>query len=251
MKNRKNILSKFLLTLSFITLISILCFFYFKSNTKISTENDSIILEPVVINYKNISINLPAIDEKRKGAVVKLTVQVIPGQGRTLVNVDNILFWVDTQFSIRVAKFVAENVTGMDLSNIDLIYNIETNASVIEGQSAGAALTVATVAAIQNKSINENVIITGTIMPDGKIGYVGSIFEKARASKDMNATLFLVPQGQGLQINYMPEKKCERIGPITYCTTEYKQGRIDISKDVGIDVKEVSDITEALKYFLT
>jgi len=180
-----------------------------------------------------------------------LKVQTIPGEGRTLVNVDNLLFWVDTQFSIRTAKSVAENVTKLDLSKVDLIYTIETDASVIEGQSAGAALTVVTVAALENKTINKNVIITGTMMPDGKIGPVGSIFEKAKAAKDINATLFLVPQGQGTQTNYMPEKKCEKIGPINYCTTEYKQGKIDISRDAGIDVKEVSDINEALTYFLT
>jgi len=231
--------------------VSVLCFFYFKSSTKISTENESIVLEPVILNYKNVSINVPAVNEEGKGAIVKLKVQAIQGEGRTLVNVDNLLFWVDTQFSIRTAKSVAENVTKLDLSDIDLIYTIETDASVIEGQSAGAALTIATVAAIQNKTINKNVIITGTILPDGKIGSVGSIFEKAKASKDMNATLFLVPQGQGTQINYMPEKKCDQIGPITYCATEYKQGKIDISKDAGIDVKEVSDINEALKYLLT
>jgi uncharacterized protein len=251
MKRRKNRFSIVLLTLSFIALVSVLCFFYFKSNTAISTENESIVLQSVIATYKNVSINVPAVDNEGKGAIVKLKVQATPGEGRTLVNVDNLLFWVDTQFSIRTAKSVAENVTGLDLSKVDLIYTIETEASVIEGQSAGAALTIATVAAIENKTINKDVIITGTIMPDGKIGPIGSVFEKAKAAKDMNATLFLVPEGQGTQINYMPEKKCEKIGPITYCTTEYKQGRIDISKDAGIDVKEVSDINEALKYFLT
>ena len=250
MKRRKNTFSIILLTLSFIAVLSLLSLFYFKSNTKISTENESIILEYAIPTYKNVSINVPAVDNEGKGAIVKLKVQVIPGEGRTLVNVDNLLFWVDTQFSIRVAKIVAENVTKLDLSKIDLIYTIETDASVIEGQSAGAALTIATVAAIQNKSINKNVIITGTIVPNGEIGPVGAIFEKAKASKDMNATLFLVPNGQGTQVNYRPEQKCENIGPITYCTTEYKQGRIDISKDAGIDVKEVSNINEALKYFI-
>ena len=251
MKRRKNRFSIVLLTLSFIALVSVLCFFYFKSSTEISTENESIVLQPVIATYNNVSINVPAVDNEGKGAIVKLKVQATPGEGRTLVNVDNLLFWVDTQFSIRTAKSVAENVTGLDLSKVDLIYTIETEASVIEGQSAGAALTIATVAAIENKTINKDVIITGTIMPDGKIGPIGSVFEKAKAAKDMNATLFLVPEGQGTQINYMPEKKCEKIGPITYCTTEYKQGRIDISKDARIDVKEVSDINEALKYFLT
>lgn len=199
---------------------------------------------------KTITINIPAVDNQGNGVITKLKVQAIEGEGRTLVNVENLLFWIDTQFSIRVAKEVAKNITQLDLSKTDLIYEIETNASVIEGQSAGAALTIATVAALQNKTVNQSVVITGTINPDGKIGAVGAVFAKAKAAKDVGATLFLVPEGQGMQINYRPEQRCEKIGPVTFCTTEYKPERIDISKDVGVEVKEVSNIQEALKYFL-
>lgn len=220
--------------------------------TTVTVDEKPLVLKPVTqVSYKNITVNVPAVDNEGNGIIVKLKVQAIPGEGRTLVNVDNLLFWIDTQFSIRVAKAVAENVTNLDLSNVDLIYTIETNASVIEGQSAGAALTIATVAVLQNKSLNQGAIITGTISPNGRIGPVGAIFAKAKASKEAGATLFLVPKGQGTQINYRPEQKCEKIGPVIFCTTEYKAEKIDISKDVGIEVKEVSDIDEALKYFLT
>jgi len=96
-----------------------------------------------------------------------------------LVNVDNLLFWVDTQYSIRTAKYVAEDIANINASDIDLIYSIETNASVIEGQSAGAALTIATIAILENKTLKSDVIITGTINPDGSIGSVGAILAKA------------------------------------------------------------------------
>lgn len=200
---------------------------------------------------KTITINIPAVDDQGNGVITKLKVQALSGEGRTLVNVDNLLFWVDTQFSIRTAKEVAQNITQINLSNVDLIYDIETNASVIEGESAGAALTIATVAAIQNKTVNQSVIITGTINPNGDIGPIGGVIAKAKAAKDVGAALFLVPEGQSIQVNYIPERKCEKIGPITYCTTDYKQETIDISKDIGIDVEEVSNIQEALKYFIS
>jgi uncharacterized protein len=161
-----------------------------------------------------------------------------------------LLFWIDTQYSIQIAKKVAENITKINVSSVDLIYAIETNASLIEGPSAGAALTVATIAALENKTINQSVMITGTINPDGSIGEVGAVAEKAKASKDVGATLFLVPKGQGTEINYKPVQKCEKIGPITYCTVTYTTEKIDISKSIGIEVKEVSTIEEALKYFL-
>jgi predicted S18 family serine protease len=61
----------------------------------------------------------------------------------------------------------------------------------------------------------------------------------------------LVPKGQGTQVNYVPQEKCERIGPLTYCTITYKEESIDISEKIGIKVLEVSSIYDALKYFLT
>lgn len=197
-----------------------------------------------------VMINLPAVDSQGNGVVAKLKVQAISGEGRVLTNIDNILFWVDTQYSIRVAETVAKNITGADLSKVDLIYTIEADASVIEGGSAGAALTIATIAVLKNKTLPSDVMITGTINPDGTIGPVGGIFAKAKASKDVGAKLFLVPEGQGSQINYIPERTCEQIGPVTFCTTKYKPQKLDISKDIGIEVKEVSNISDALKYFI-
>lgn len=232
-------------------LVGIVTFTYLSKSTIVKIPQE-IQKTPILLksSYPTTTINIPAVDNQGNGVVAVLKVQAIPGEDRTLVNINQLLFWVDTQFSIRVAKEVAENITGLDLSQVDLIYTIETNASVIEGQSAGAALTIATIAALQNKTINPNVIITGTINPDGTIGPVGGILPKAQASKNAGATLFLVPKGQGTQINYRPIQKCEKFGPITYCTTEYKPEKIDISRDVGIEVKEVSDIQEALTYFV-
>jgi len=207
----------------------------------------------VLTNYSfpTFYLKIPAVDSQGKGVVTRLKVEVKPGEGRTLVNIDQLLFWVDTQNSIRLAKRVAENITGFDLSNVDLFYAIETNASLIEGPSAGAAITIATIAAIENRTINESVMITGTINPDGSIGQVGEIVAKAKAAKDVGATLFLVPKGQSVQIYYMPQEECKKIGFMTYCRIEYKQQRIDVSKEVGIEIREVANIEEALKYFFT
>jgi uncharacterized protein len=197
-----------------------------------------------------ISMNIPAVDEEGNGVVTKLIVEAKPGNGRVLVDINQLLFWVDTQNSIRVAQRVAQNYTKTDLSSIDLIYAVETNASIIGGPSAGASITVATIALLENKSLNQSVMMTGTINSDGSIGPVGEIVSKAKAAKDVGATLFLVPKGQAIQTYYKPIEHCEKFGPVTYCSTEYKPEKIDVSKEVGITVKEVSNIQEALQYFL-
>jgi len=196
-----------------------------------------------------VNLNVPAVDNQGNGLVTTLRVESRPGSGRTLVDINGILFFVDTQNSIQTARTVATNYTHATLSNIDLIYSIQTNASVVEGPSAGAALTISTIAALEGKQLTHDVMITGTINPDGTIGPVGGIAAKANASKDVGATLFLVPARQGSQTTYKSVQKCEQIGVITYCTTEYKAVKIDVSKDLGIDVREVSSIKDALPYF--
>ncbi|MDI6798894.1 MAG: hypothetical protein QMD12_02780 [Candidatus Aenigmarchaeota archaeon] len=202
------------------------------------------------ISFQGVSLRIPAVDQEGNGVITTLKVETKQGEGRVLVNINQLLFWIDTQNSIRVAQKVAQNLTGIDLSNIDLIYAIETNASIIEGPSAGAAIAVATIAAIQNKTINQSVMMTGTVNSDGSIGPVGEIVAKAKASKDVGAKLFLVPLGQAVQTRYKPVERCEKFWHVTYCSIEYKAEKIDVEKETGIQVEEVSNVAEALKYFL-
>ena len=197
-----------------------------------------------------VKINVPAVDENGNGVSTSLVVEAKPGEGRVLTDINHILFFVDTQSSIQIARDVAQNITGVNTSRIDLFYAIETNASAIGGPSAGAALTVATVAVLENKTPNSSIMITGTIEPDGSIGPVGSIEEKANASKEAGAVLFLVPKGQGIQTTYKPVKQCTQTGFWTYCEIRYVAEESDVSS-IGIQVKEVANIEEALKYFLT
>ena len=231
-------------------------------NTKpigIFKENTGKIIKslPTVVSNSNeiagrriVVLKVPAVDNQGNGIATTLKVEAMPGEGRILTNINQILFWVDTQYSIQTAKAVAGNLTNADLSKTDLIYSIETEAGVIEGPSAGAALTLATIAVLENKSITTSVAITGTINPDGTIGPVGGILAKAKASRDAGATLFLVPKGQGIQTIYNPVRQCEKTGSYTFCRIEYKKETVDITQQAGVEVKEVSSIQEALKYLL-
>ena len=197
-----------------------------------------------------VKIYVPAVDNEGRGAATVLKVGIKPGSGKVLVDINNILFWLDTQQSIQTAKRVAEEITKVDLSKFDLVYSLENiSATVVEGPSAGAALTIATIAAIEGKEIDLKTMITGTINTDGSIGPVGGIIPKAQAAKEIGATTFLVPEGQGTQVNYIPEERCERMGYFTFCTTTYKKKIENVGKSVGINVVEVKDIREAMKYF--
>ena len=198
-------------------------------------------------------ITVPAVDSKGKGVLGKFEVQVVPGEGKTLANIDNLLYFVDTQFSIQTAKAVAANVTGIDISGYNLVYGIEAESgepSVVEGPSAGAALTIATIAALENKTLDPEVAITGTINPDGTIGRVGGIKSKLGAVGELGVKVFLVPQGQGMKPSFKVGKECENVGGVKFCRTEYRPQQSLFTSESGVIVREVPNISEALKYFL-
>lgn len=197
----------------------------------------------------SVTIAAPAIDSNGNGTVMNITVQKRGGYGETLIDINDLVFWFDTQESIQAAKSVAEALTGVDTRSINLVYMIRSDASLVGGPSAGAALTIATIAALTERKINDSVMITGTIRPDGTIGQVGGIEEKARAAKDAGISLFLVPKGQGVETFPRPYETCRQAGRFTYCTTTYKEITVDVSQAVGIAVKEVSTIEDAERYF--
>jgi uncharacterized protein len=200
-------------------------------------------------NASAASVVVPAVDEEGNGITTVLTVQILPGDGRVLTNIDKLLFWVDTQNSIRTSSKVASNITGVNLSRYDIIYTVVSNATSVEGPSAGAALAVATIAAIQNKKVNPEVMISGSINHDGTIGPVGEILLKAKTAREVGAKLLLVPVNQSHEITYETRKFCEDLDAPNACMSETVPTNVNVSAEAGIDVIEVNNISEALKYF--
>ncbi len=208
---------------------------------------------PQFVSFDNstfVSMYMPAVDDNGKGVITTLGVESVKGTGKVLVDIENLVFWDDTQTSIRTAKIVAREITGKDLSKYDLIYNIHTNATMIGGPSAGAAITIATIAAIENKKLRDDVMITGSIDSDGIIGPVSGVSAKAQAAKQINVTTFLVAKGQSVEKVYDIIKKCTKTGNTEYCSIEQTPRLINIAQEVGIKVVEVETIEEAIRYFL-
>jgi uncharacterized protein len=238
-----------------LSLFNILMFAYDLSFNK-KTDDKIVITQtkiPDFISMNNITIvsmKVPAVDDKNNGIATSLMVEAMPGSGRTLVDIDNLLFWADTQQSIRTARKVAANITGLDINNYDLIYSIQANATVIGGESAGAAITITTIAALEKKRVNESVMITGTINHDGSIGPVSEILSKAQAAKRTGAELFLVPLLQSRDAVYETSQHCEKFGASEVCTIEQVPKKISVNEEAGIRLYEVSSVREAIKYMI-
>ncbi len=194
---------------------------------------------------------LVAVDSKNNGVLTDLSVRAVPGEGKVLVDVDNLLFWIDTQQSIQTAKSVAEHYLDRKADGVDLTYTIRVNGtSVVGGPSAGAAFTAATIAALDNRTLRNDVVITGTIEENGTIGSVGGVLAKGMAAKEEGYNLFLVPEGEKNLLEYRRKTECETFGRKRVCTINYIPVNVDIGKEIGIEVIEVSNIDEAMEYLL-
>src|SRR5438093_241096 len=90
----------------------------------------------------------------------------------------------------------AAQITGRPLSNYDLFFVIRSGSTQIGGPSAGATLTVGAIAALEGWDVAPDVLMTGTINPDGSVGPVGGIPEKAQAAADAGVKRFLFPLGE-------------------------------------------------------
>lgn len=184
-----------------------------------------------------------------EGALINISVEIRPGKGRVLVQTTP-LMGVVFQDAANTAVFVAENKTGRQLSSSDIIFSITAKDEIpgVDGPSAGALMTLLTISAIENATLNDSITLTGTIDNEGNIGEIGGIFEKAKAAKAGDKALFLLPRENSEFVTYkLVERK---FGGFT--VVERVQEIVDaekyIEENVGINIEYVDTIEDVLKY---
>ena len=186
-------------------------------------------------------------DNGDEGVLLGAKVIVTNGTGHVFVDT-NPYTQVDLQGSARIAAMVASDVLGIDQRNYDFYYIIDITSPIIGGPSAGGALTVATIAALNKWTLKPGVVMTGMINPDGSIGPVGGIPFKLEAAAAENTTLFLVPEGQST----VTVRKAVSRTKGTLIISEEKEETVDVvelGKKLNVTVKEVSTIQEAVLTF--
>lgn len=199
-----------------------------------------------------VVLKAPAVSKTADGRLVGVAtdfvITVAPGSGHVYVETWP-LSEVDMQASARLAAQIAGKVTGKDMNKYDVFIQVRTESPIIGGPSAGGTMTVGIIAALMGWEVNPNVMMTGMINPDGTIGPVGGILEKAAAAASVGAKLFLIPKGQRIQV--VQETQQKTIGGIIQVTsTGEKVDVVEYAKERwGLEVKEVSDIYEAVYYF--
>ncbi|MGC9444883.1 MAG: S16 family serine protease [Candidatus Methanospirareceae archaeon] len=198
------------------------------------------------------SANIVAVSsDTRQGVMGTVTVELKEGTGNVLVNT-NPFVEPDTQYSIREAVEAAAAFTKVNVSDTDILISFEINGTVIGGPSAGAATTIATIAALEGKTVRLDCVLTGTIEEDRSIGQVGGVFDKAVAAEQHNISLFLVPRGQKTIVYYEQRVEEQQIFGFTFSRVYYTPKEIDLDEYMGdsMAVREVASIGEAVSYMV-
>lgn len=175
-----------------------------------------------------------AVTTEGKGLSSSLVVEIVPGTGKVWSSVEP-LVGTTTQNTERIAVELAKNYS-KEVNSYDYKFTINSDASVVEGPSAGAAMALLVISMLEGKQVPANVSVTGTITRDGHVGGVGGVFEKARAASESGTKMFLVPQGEAKQTVKL-DGNVRSVNLLEYAPQAW-----------GLKVVEIETIDDVLKY---
>jgi uncharacterized protein len=175
-----------------------------------------------------------AVTNEGNGLGAELQLQLEPGNGTVWVASEP-LVGTSTQSAAKLAVQVAKNYA-KNTNKYDYKFRISSNASLVEGPSAGAAMTLLIISMLNDKPLNQQVSLTGTINEDGSVGPIGGAFEKTKAAAQEGIKLFMIPKGEAVQTVRLPDG-VKSINMLDYGP-----------KELGVKIVEVSTIDDVLKY---
>ncbi len=180
-----------------------------------------------------------------------VTIKAILGEGDVLIKT-NPFIETDLQDSANIALKVAMVETGISAPYNDFIISFSSKSRSIGGQSAGAAMTIGIMALLQNKTIRDDVAITGTIRSDGNIGGVAGIVQKTKAAALGGYKKMLIPRYQSV-ITFFEELPLSSNKGVCFTESCYEFKVVNITEDAkewGIELIEVSDIREVAEIMI-
>ncbi len=196
------------------------------------------------LETRSCAFHIVAVSTTGEGVLGNLTVTIAyPGTGKVYISTSPASM-IDTQGSARIAAFAASLLAGVDMTNYDFFYDLESESIIIGGPSAGSAMALATLYLLLGKDCPGDVVITGMIQPDTSIGPVGGLKEKLEAAASGGARLFIVPAGQEVYTYYVT--KYQRRGPIVQVVREPVTVNLtEYGEELGVRVVEAASLLEA------
>lgn len=192
------------------------------------------------VEGSSITIHALAVSGQGQGAVVNITVTVLKGLPRYLggnVYVSSMPLPTGESgtfiSSSQIAAFVAATIASKPLFNYTFLINVNSSIIEIGGPSASGYMTAAMYALLTNRTLNQSVVMTGMIMPDGTIGPVGGIPDKVQAAAQLGFKTVLIPYGEQ---NYVT-------------SSGQTVNVVELGKSLGVEVVPVATIYQVIQYF--
>lgn len=136
------------------------------------------------------------------GELIGITLSLCAGKGETYIEVSEQLIATDFQEDLEDIRDFAEQFTHESIAKQDLFVTFDANANQLSGTSGGAAMTMALIAIIENKTLVDNVVLTGGFSGSGKIMTVEELEKKIQVMEEEGAVKILIPE---TQCNQAPE----------------------------------------------
>ncbi|GAB6159106.1 Lon family ATP-dependent protease [Desulfotomaculum varum] len=95
--------------------------------------------------------------------------------------------------SVFNAAAVIRKLTGKDISQYDIHVNV-VGGGRIDGPSAGVAIMLAMLSAVEEQPLPQNIAVTGEISIQGKVRAVGGVFEKIYGAKQAGIKKVFIPK---------------------------------------------------------
>lgn len=129
---------------------------------------------------------VPALFDRQSGEVVAVEVQ----RG------DEVL---EVEINLGVRAFERAGIFSADTQfrDADLPFEVEFTTEDIGGPSAGLAFTLTVLDVLTEGDLTggANIVVTGSIDRNGRVGSIGGVFQKSFAAIDDDADVFIVPEG--------------------------------------------------------
>jgi uncharacterized protein len=185
-----------------------------------------------------------AVSNSNVGMDANLLIEIKPGTGKIYSNVNSQVGSL-TQESERNAVNAAERVVLETKGKYDYFFEIQSQASSIDGPSAGAAMSLLLVSMLSDKDLSGKVSITGTITEDGYVGEVGGIGAKSRKASEVGIKLFMIPLGTRRQAITTDSGESQIVDLPEYALDKWDMKIVevetieDIEKFVEMDIDEI------------
>ncbi len=130
----------------------------------------------------------------KSGSVAALALELRPGNERVFLETFP-MTKVTTQASLRFAQQITCKYIDIDCSKYDFLFTLHAMPGIVGGPSAGGAAALLTAALLLNKTVPDDIAMTGTINSGGLIGPVGGLQQKIEAAGKNGIKTVLLPKG--------------------------------------------------------